>query len=170
MLDIEPLEKLLYFEPNKQISCSIQLTNDTNDYIAFIISTTSPCPYNIHPSIDIVRPGSKVIVTISLNPLKKALPQERCKELFLVQSTRVVDASVKAADIAGDLFDDEPGRVVDNVEFRLILDVPPLSVDWSYPAQFILEATLRKHTPWGPTCRLANLRPRSADLGWSPLR
>ncbi|GJN34895.1 hypothetical protein PR202_gb23601 [Eleusine coracana subsp. coracana] len=129
MLGVEPLEKLLRFEPNKQVSCSIQLANDTDDKMAFSISQTGLSPYNIHPSIDIVCPRSKLSVSIALKPLKEAPPHKCCTEVFIVQSTRV-DASLKAADITGDLFDEEPGRVVDKVEFILNLDVPTQSINW----------------------------------------
>ncbi|KAK3136669.1 hypothetical protein QOZ80_5BG0440720 [Eleusine coracana subsp. coracana] len=44
MLGVEPLEKLLRFEPNKQVSCSIQLANDTDDKMAFSISQTGLSP------------------------------------------------------------------------------------------------------------------------------
>ncbi|KAL8210342.1 hypothetical protein R6Q57_007074 [Mikania cordata] len=35
LLSIEPQELQFQFELKKQISCSMQLRNDTNDYVAF---------------------------------------------------------------------------------------------------------------------------------------
>ncbi|GJN34943.1 hypothetical protein PR202_gb23659 [Eleusine coracana subsp. coracana] len=129
MIGIEPLKTHLHFELNKQVPCSIQLSNDTEDYFAFSISTTSLRPYNIYPSIDIVPPGLRCSVTISLQPLKQAPLEEQCKEEFTVLSTRV-DGSLKAMEITGDLFDEGPDRVVDKVDLTVVLDVPKLAGDW----------------------------------------
>src|SRR6266498_2328625 len=79
MLEIEPLEVHFAVELNKQISCSVELTNDTDDYFAFRISTTSLHPYCIHPTKDIVPARSKCSVTITLQPLEKS-PMQRCMQ------------------------------------------------------------------------------------------
>ncbi|KAM3336721.1 hypothetical protein ACQJBY_030629 [Aegilops geniculata] len=66
MLGVEPLELRFPFELNNQISCSLELTNETNAFIAFNIQTTSPLPYCIQPNKDIVAPQSKYSVNIAL--------------------------------------------------------------------------------------------------------
>ncbi|GJM94485.1 hypothetical protein PR202_ga11132 [Eleusine coracana subsp. coracana] len=123
MLGVEPLEIHLSFELNKQITCSFHLDNDTDDYFAFSISTHSLRTYNIHPSIGIVQPRSKCTVSIALQPQKKAPLEEHCKEDFILLSTRV-DGGLKDNGITGDMFDEEPGRLVDRVNLMVVLDVP----------------------------------------------
>jgi hypothetical protein len=58
LLGIEPLELRFSFETKKQISCSMQLTNRTDDYIAFKVKTTSPKKYCVRPNSGIVPPRS----------------------------------------------------------------------------------------------------------------
>ncbi|KAL5215671.1 hypothetical protein ABZP36_007072 [Zizania latifolia] len=58
LLGIEPLELRFPFETKKQISCSIHLTNRTDDYIAFKVKTTSPKKYCVRPNSCIVPPRS----------------------------------------------------------------------------------------------------------------
>ncbi|CAL5030810.1 unnamed protein product [Urochloa decumbens] len=58
LLGIEPLELQFPFELKKQISCSMQLTNRTDDYIGFKVKTTSPKKYCVRPNSGIVPPRS----------------------------------------------------------------------------------------------------------------
>jgi hypothetical protein len=58
LLGIEPLELRFPFETKKQISCSMQLTNRTDDYIGFKVKTTSPKKYCVRPNSGIVPPRS----------------------------------------------------------------------------------------------------------------
>jgi hypothetical protein len=120
MLGIEPLEINLPFELYKQISCSVKLTNDTDDQFAFRISTTSLRLYCIEANEGTVPPRSKCIVTISLQALDKALPNHECRDEFSVQSTRV-DGSLVATNIGGDIFNEEPGKVIDTVNLSVVL-------------------------------------------------
>ncbi|KAL6643591.1 hypothetical protein ACP70R_018357 [Stipagrostis hirtigluma subsp. patula] len=125
MLGIEPLEMHLLVEHNKQISCSIELTNDSDDYFAFRISTTSLRPYCIHPNKDTVPPRSKSSVTITLEAPEKAPQHIPCRDEFSVQSTRV-DGSLTTKDITGDMFNEELNKVVDKVNLMVVLDFPPI--------------------------------------------
>ncbi|RLN29095.1 uncharacterized protein C2845_PM05G17120 [Panicum miliaceum] len=129
MLGVEPLDMHLSFELNKELSCSIELINDTDDRIAFRISMTSLRQYNIQPSKGIVPARSKCSVTIALQPQERPPPHSCCRDECSVQSTRV-DGSLTATDITGDMFNElEPGKVVDNVNFFVVLDMPPVHGD-----------------------------------------
>jgi hypothetical protein len=68
MLAVEPLELQFASSGNDKqlILCSVELSNDTDSLIAFKIQTTSPLPYSIEPNKDIVKPGSKCSVDITL--------------------------------------------------------------------------------------------------------
>ncbi|KAM0929201.1 hypothetical protein ACQ4PT_001775 [Festuca glaucescens] len=127
MLGIEPLQLHFPFELNKQISCSLQLTNMTDSYIAFSVQTASPLQYYTHPNKDIVPPRSKFTIDITLQPQKNA---PRHADGFIVRSTKVNDGLV-AEDITTEIFNREAGNVVDEVNLDVIfnaqLQAPHLS-------------------------------------------
>ncbi|KAM0907456.1 hypothetical protein ACQ4PT_016109 [Festuca glaucescens] len=106
MLGIDPLELRFPFELNNHISCLLELTNETNDFIAFAIQTTSPLPYSIQPNKDIVAPRSKYSVNITLQPLEKAPQDWQYIGDFIVRSTKVND-SLKSENITEDIFHKE---------------------------------------------------------------
>lgn len=120
MLGIEPLEICLPLELNTQASCSIELSNDTDNYFAFKISTTSVRQYCIEESKGTVPPRSKCSVAITLQVLEEALPDNRSSDEFFVKSTRI-DENLTALDIGGGNFSEKLGKVVDTVRFTVIL-------------------------------------------------
>jgi hypothetical protein len=128
MLGIEPLNLPFSADLNKQISHSIQLTNDTDDYVAFRITlgekyiafgvSARQLSLRMLPNKDVVPPRSSCSVTIKLEPVKKPLQEERCILELCVQSTRV-DIGLTAKDITADLFVEEPNKVVDMVNLTV---------------------------------------------------
>ncbi|KAJ8449399.1 hypothetical protein Cgig2_002531 [Carnegiea gigantea] len=50
LLNIEPLELKFPFELKKQISCSLQVSNKTENYVAFKVKTTNPKKYCVRPN------------------------------------------------------------------------------------------------------------------------
>uniref|UniRef100_A0A453GYH8 non-specific serine/threonine protein kinase n=1 Tax=Aegilops tauschii subsp. strangulata TaxID=200361 RepID=A0A453GYH8_AEGTS len=125
MLGIEPLELCFPFELNSQISCSLKLTNETNDFIAFNVETTSPLPYCIQPNKGFVAPRSKFGVNITLQPLDKA-PQDKYTGDFIVRSTRVNE---NLDDITEDIFKREEGKLVDEVNLTITYKAEEPQVD-----------------------------------------
>ncbi|XP_047057858.1 G-type lectin S-receptor-like serine/threonine-protein kinase SD1-13 [Lolium rigidum] len=106
MLGIEPVELHFPFELNNHISCLLELTNETNDFIAFTIQTTSPLPYCIQPKKDTVAPRSKYSVNITLQPLEKAPQDWQYIGDFIVRSTKVND-SLMSESITEEIFHKE---------------------------------------------------------------
>jgi coatomer subunit beta' len=122
MLRIEPLELHFQFQLNTVIKRSVVLINDTDDYFAYRITTSSLVPYCTQPSKNIVPPRSKCGVTITLQALE--MESEKCKygaSQFYVQSTRV-DESLAGEDITEDLFSEKAGKVVDKVDLIVVLE------------------------------------------------
>lgn len=120
MLGIEPLEVHLPCELNKQVSWPVELTNDTDDYFAFMISTDGLGLYNIHRDKGTVPPQSKCSVTVTLKTPEKALLQQRRRDEFTVHSTRV-NGCHAAVDISGDMFSEDLGnKVVDEVKITVV--------------------------------------------------
>ncbi|KAL6599289.1 hypothetical protein ACP70R_045783 [Stipagrostis hirtigluma subsp. patula] len=126
MLGIEPLELHFPFEPNKNISCSLQLTNSTDDYFAFRIEMMKPLQYCIQPTKGVVPPRSQYSVTVMTQRWKQAPKHERSKEEFTVQSTRVDGGLTAMGIITEDLFSVmKTGKVIDNVNVTIVFDTAP---------------------------------------------
>lgn len=124
LLEIEPLELRFPFETNKQISCSMQLTNRTDDYIGFKVKTTSPRKYCVRPNSGIVPPRSTSDVIVAMQAQKVAPPDMQCKDKFLVQSVFVAEGTL-VKDITGDMFTKQSGNVVDEVKLKVVYVAPP---------------------------------------------
>jgi hypothetical protein len=144
MLGIEPLEICFPFELNKQISCSLKLTNETNAFIAFNIQKTSPLPYCIQPNEDIMAPQSKCIVNITLQPLEKA-PQDKDTGNFIVRSTKV-NYSGESKNITADVLNTAEDKLVDEVKLmiRYKSRVPQMDVSFG---SLIISDTRNLHGP-----------------------
>nr|CDM86939.1 unnamed protein product [Triticum aestivum] len=125
MLGIEPLKLHFHFEPNKQISCLLQLANDTTTSIAFSIQSVSPMPYCIQPNKGIVPPLSSCAVDITLQSQSKPLKDMQHLGEFVVRSTKVADG-VTTEEITSDMFSKVSGEVVDEVNVDVVFDMPLL--------------------------------------------
>jgi hypothetical protein len=135
MLGIEPLELYFPLANEKQVSCSIELTNDTDYYMAFRIATTSLLPFSIQPNKGIAAPRSKCRATITLSAQEMTPLHNQCEEELTVESTRA-HASLTAVDVTDDMFNDEGGnsqrktdevdKVVDEVNLTVVFDDTPL--------------------------------------------
>ncbi|PKA59572.1 Vesicle-associated protein 1-1 [Apostasia shenzhenica] len=124
LLGIEPLELKFPFELRKQISCSLQLSNQSDDHIAFKVKTTNPKKYCVRPNNGIVLPRSTCDVVVTMQAQKEAPPDMQCKDKFLVQSG-IVDPGTLAKDITPEMFSRESGNKVDEVKLRVIYISPP---------------------------------------------
>lgn len=121
MLQIDPLELHFPFELNKQMSCSLDLTNETDSCIAFSIQKMSTLPFCIQPQKGIVWPHSKCMVDITLQQHEKA---PRHADDFIMRSTKVNDG-IAAEDITTALFNIDTGNVVDEVNLHVVFDTQP---------------------------------------------
>jgi hypothetical protein len=130
MLGVEPLE--LHFRYNKKqiLSCSVELNNHTDGYIAFKIETTSPLPYSIEPDKDIVKPRSKCSVDITL-PIADtddhmaalqytSTSSKQPTKVFIVKSIKVNEC-LTANNINQDMFDmHRAGHNVDEIDLTVV--------------------------------------------------
>ncbi|GMH22771.1 hypothetical protein Nepgr_024614 [Nepenthes gracilis] len=124
LLSIEPLELKFPFELKKQISCSLQLVNKTDDFVAFKVKTTNPKKYCVRPNTGIVLPRSTSDITVTMQAQKEAPPDMQCKDKFLLQSA-VASAGATVKDITADTFNKEAGHVVDECKLRVVYVAPP---------------------------------------------
>ncbi|KAF7104956.1 hypothetical protein CFC21_105816 [Triticum aestivum] len=126
MLGIEPLELHFPFELNKQMSCALQLTNETNSYIAFNIQNTSPLSYCTKPQKDIMPPQSKCTIEITMQLQGKAPGYMHRTNELTVWSTKLND-SLAVEDITTNMFINEAVNTVDEVNLDVAFDARPQS-------------------------------------------
>ncbi|PHT35938.1 Vesicle-associated protein 1-4 [Capsicum baccatum] len=123
LLQIEPVELQFPFELKKQISCSMQLTNKSDDYVAFKVKTTNPKKYCVRPNTGIVMPHSASDVTVTMQAQKEAPPDMQCKDKFLLQSV-VTSPGATVKDITPEMFYKESGNYVEDCKLKVVY-VPP---------------------------------------------
>lgn len=122
ILAVDPTLELRFpFEPRKDISCCLQLTNLTEGSIAFNIKT-NPTKYYTEPSKGIMPPCSKRYVLVTLPAQEEVPPSNmQCQDMFLVQSVHVGKELTSDDDITGDLFEKVmKDKVVDVVKLPIV--------------------------------------------------
>ncbi|XP_057445032.1 uncharacterized protein LOC130737297 [Lotus japonicus] len=124
LLRIDPLELKFTFQLKKQISCSLQLTNKTDEYVAFKVKTTNPKKYCVRPNTGVVLPRSTCDVIVTMQAQKEAPPDMQCKDKFLLQCVKVNDG-VSPKDITAEMFNKESGHVVEESKLRVVYVSPP---------------------------------------------
>ncbi|KAK4435020.1 Vesicle-associated protein 1-1 [Sesamum alatum] len=123
LLHIEPQELKFLFELRKQASCTIRLTNNSRNPVAFKVMTTNPQKYCVRPNIGIVSPRSSCDVTVTMRAPKEVPPNMECKEKFLIKSVVMSpDASIEAT---RRLFH-ERGLLVEECKLRVLYISPSL--------------------------------------------
>ncbi|PIN06485.1 VAMP-associated protein involved in inositol metabolism [Handroanthus impetiginosus] len=119
-LGIQPSELKFPFELRKQSSCSMQLTNKTDQFIAFKVKTTNPKKYSVRPNAGIVLPNSVCNVTVTMQAQKEAPPDMQCRDKFLVQSVIAPNGATNK-DVTAEMFNREDGKFVDEFRLRVAL-------------------------------------------------
>ncbi|CAA0820590.1 Vesicle-associated protein 1-1 [Striga hermonthica] len=110
LLSVEPLELKFPFELKKQISCSLQVSNKTDSYVAFKVKTTNPKKYCVRPNTGIVLPHSTCDIVVTMQAQKEAPLDMQCKDKFLLQSV-VASEGATPRDITAEMFNKEQGNV-----------------------------------------------------------
>ncbi|KAK9668346.1 hypothetical protein RND81_13G053900 [Saponaria officinalis] len=124
LLNIDPLELKIAFELKKQISNSLQLSNKTDNYVAFKVKTTNPKKYCVRPNTGVISPRSTCDIVVTMQAQKEAPADMQCKDKFLLQSVIAPDgASVK--DITAEMFSKEAGHVVEECKLKVVYVSPP---------------------------------------------
>ncbi|KAI3495056.1 hypothetical protein L1887_37185 [Cichorium endivia] len=118
LLSIEPQELEFAFELKKQISCSMQLRNKTDNHVAFKVKTTNPKKYCVRPNTGIVLPRSTCDVMVTMQAQKEAPLDMQCKDKFLLQSA-VASPGTTPKDITPELFNKESGNQVEECKLKV---------------------------------------------------
>ena len=114
MLGIEPLTLMLPSELQKE-TYEVKLTNETNDYYAFIIETHCQ-QYHARPDQGIVSPQSNCSIQITIQT------QSTTKDDFIVKST-IVDKDLRAEHITQYMSKKDPNEV-DEVPLVVVICNP----------------------------------------------
>ncbi|KAL3645331.1 Vesicle-associated protein 1-2 [Castilleja foliolosa] len=110
LLSVEPFEMKFPFELKKQISCSLQVSNKTDNYVAFKVKTTNPKKYCVRPNTGIVLPRSTCDIVVTMQAQKEAPAEMQCKDKFLLQSV-VASVGATPKDITAEMFNKDQGQV-----------------------------------------------------------
>ncbi|KAF8401559.1 hypothetical protein HHK36_012501 [Tetracentron sinense] len=126
LLEIQPRELKFTFELKKQTSCSVQLFNNSDQYVAFKVKTTSPNKYYVRPNIGTIKPNSTCDFTVTMQAQRLAPPDTQCKDKFLIQST-IVPFGTTAGEITPGMFARDNGKYIEENKLKVVLISPPHS-------------------------------------------
>ncbi|CAJ2655540.1 unnamed protein product [Trifolium pratense] len=130
-LQIHPQELQFPFELRKQISCSLQLSNKSDNDVAFKVKTTNPKKYCVRPNNGVVLPRSTFDIIVIMQAQKQAPPDMQCKDKFLIQSIVANHKSYHSKngattkDITPEMFKKESGYEVEECKFKVVYVPPP---------------------------------------------
>ncbi|KAM0962813.1 hypothetical protein ACFX13_022314 [Malus domestica] len=126
LLDVHPPELTFTFEVKKQSTCSIQLGNKSDRYVAFKVKTTSPKKYCVRPNAGIVKPNTTCDFTVTMQAQNVAPPDLLCKDKFLIQST-VIPFGTTEQEITSQMFSKDSSRYVEERRLKVMLISPTAS-------------------------------------------
>lgn len=124
LLRIDPLDLKFPFELKKQISCSIQLSNGSENHVAFKVKTTNPKKYCVRPNTGIVLPRSTCDILVTMQAQKEMPPDMQCKDKFLLQSV-IASPDTNPKEIPSEMFNKEEGRIVEECKLKVVYVSPP---------------------------------------------
>ncbi|KAK6918563.1 Major sperm protein (MSP) domain [Dillenia turbinata] len=148
LLNIQPSELKFPFELRKQSSCSMQLTNKSDQYVAFKVKTTNPKKYCVRPNTGVVLPGATCNVTVTMQAQKETPPDMQCKDKFLLQSV-IAPNGATSKDITQDMFNKEEGKVVEEFKLRVVY-IP------ANPPSLVPEGSQEGYSPKAPSLENGN--------------
>ncbi|XXG43094.1 hypothetical protein AAC387_Pa01g3207 [Persea americana] len=124
LISVEPQELRFPFELKKQISCSLQLSNKTDNYVAFKVKTTNPKKYCVRPNTGVIVPRSTCDVNVTMQAQREVPPDMQCKDKFLLQCV-IANPRTIAKDITPEMFNKESGNLVEECKLRVFYVSPP---------------------------------------------
>ncbi|KAL5214801.1 hypothetical protein ABZP36_003953 [Zizania latifolia] len=119
LLRVYPSELKIPYDIKRKRSCCMQLTNKTNQYVAFKVKTTNPRKYSVRHACGILLPRSSCNVTVTMEAPSEAPLDHHCKDKFLVQSV-VARHGATMKDFAPELFIKVRGRVIEEFKLRVV--------------------------------------------------
>ncbi|AEE32643.1 vesicle-associated protein 1-4 [Arabidopsis thaliana] len=124
LLIIDPVDVQFPIELNKKVSCSLNLTNKTENYVAFKAKTTNAKKYYVRPNVGVVLPRSSCEVLVIMQALKEAPADMQCRDKLLFQC-KVVEPETTAKDVTSEMFSKEAGHPAEETRLKVMYVTPP---------------------------------------------
>ncbi|KAL3039526.1 hypothetical protein AAZX31_01G191600 [Glycine max] len=118
LISVSPDELRFHFELEKQTFCDLKVLNNSQNYVAFKVKTTSPKKYFVRPNTGVVQPWDSCIIRVTLQAQREYPPDMQCKDKFLLQST-TVNPNTDLDDLPPDTFNKESGNSVEELKLRV---------------------------------------------------
>jgi hypothetical protein len=98
-VEIDPPEQLEFNRPfTQQVARYLKVRNTNDTAVAYKVKTTAPRSYCVRPNSGRIEPGQEVEVQVLLQAMKVDIPPDmKCKDKFLLQSTKINDESTEAS-------------------------------------------------------------------------
>ncbi|CAA2991505.1 vesicle-associated protein 2-2 isoform X2 [Olea europaea var. sylvestris] len=113
-------------EVKKQSTCSVHLTNLSDQYVAFKVKTTSPKKYCVRPNVGLIKPNSTCDFIVTMQAQKSAPDDMQCKDKFLIQHT-IVPYGTAEEEITSGMFVKDGDKYIEETKLRVVLTSPPHS-------------------------------------------
>ncbi|KAK2372356.1 Vesicle-associated protein 2-1 [Trifolium repens] len=123
LITISPDELRFHFELEKQTFCDLKVLNNTQNYVAFKVKTTSPKKYFVRPNTGVIHPWDSCIIRVTLQAQREYPPDMQCKDKFLLQST-VVAPNTDVDDLPADTFNKDSGNLIEDLKLRVSYITP----------------------------------------------
>ncbi|XP_044493190.1 vesicle-associated protein 1-3 isoform X2 [Mangifera indica] len=173
LVNIQPSELKFPFELKKQSSCSVQLTNKTDHYVAFKVKTTNPKKYCVRPNTGVILPRTTCNVTVTMQAQKETPLDFQCKDKFLLQSVLAPDGTT-SKHIVPEMFNKEEGKIVEEFKLRVVYiqanppsPVPEGSEEGSSPRASSLENGNQNATSFEDLSRSFEATKEKSSEAWS---
>ncbi|XP_020231236.1 vesicle-associated protein 2-1 isoform X1 [Cajanus cajan] len=121
-ITVNPDELRFQFELEKQTYCDLKVLNNTENYVAFKVKTTSPKKYFVRPNTGVIHPWDSCIIRVTLQAQQEYPPNMQCKDKFLLQST-VVAPNTDVDDLPPDTFS-KGEKSIEDLKLRVLYISP----------------------------------------------
>lgn len=123
LISVHPEELKFQFELEKQSYCDLKVVNNTEQYVAFKVKTTSPKKYFVRPNTGVIQPWDSSVIRVTLQAQREYPPDNQCKDKFLLQST-IVTPDTDVDELPQDTFNKESGRMIQECKLRVVFNSP----------------------------------------------
>ncbi|KAL7160357.1 hypothetical protein ABFS83_01G089600 [Erythranthe nasuta] len=104
LLEIDPQPLAFRLEVGRQASCRINISNNSQEDVAFKVMTTSPHKYGAQPNVGVLKPNSCFEITVIMNGAMEIPSDMECNDVFLIRS--IVATPLHTPETAHELFDE----------------------------------------------------------------
>ncbi|KAG5039831.1 hypothetical protein AAZX31_05G062800 [Glycine max] len=131
-------------ELEKQTYCDLKVLNNTGNYVAFKVKTTSPKKYFVRPNTGVVHPWDSCIIRVTLQAQQEYPPDMQCKDKFLLQST-IVNPNTDVDDLPPDTFNKDGEKSIEDMKLRVVY-ISPTSPQGSTEGDTVKNSTQKPDT------------------------